>query len=202
MIRYLELEEVGAVTEAPLVAALQAHLDRFLGQPTKLHHFTAGVVHVREHEHVPSRGMTTYASVGLCAVRLQGDDAIVPPAPYREEFILTVNHRDADERLAWLLAEAIGAVAVRGHPVLWGEVLDVPRFPGWRSPIAGLWCTGPQLFPAELQREPEFDTWIGWLIPVLSKEVAFITREGWHAFGEVLERTNADYLSLRRGPVV
>jgi hypothetical protein len=152
---------------------------------------------VARFERGPSQGSVTFATLGLNSYRLK---SATSQKLIRHELVMLARKDAIPGNLPALLHQVSAEAVSRGRAYLRGEVIGPrnPLFTG--TALTALYVAIPVYFP------DEFNSVDGvvfvWLIPITTREAAFVSAEGWSRFEDILVRENADLLDLNRPSVV
>ncbi|WP_169796771.1 suppressor of fused domain protein [Chondromyces crocatus] len=182
-----------------MTRTIDQHMERYLGPIARGWGSRVGEsadVQVCLFEECPIPGTVTYATLGLSRHVLkmpQGREV-------RQELLLSVSLRFADENRARLLAHIADNLVHDHQALLRGEVFHLGFAVAPGSPCTGLYIALPVVFPDALATYPETQppTVFPWLIPVHRNEAALVARLGWDAFEDRLEHADPDLFDLTR----
>jgi hypothetical protein len=172
------------------------HLEGQLGKMRRGWPYEGGNRFVVEFADRPSKGATTYATLGL-------SDTPLPQASgpaIRQELVFACRRSNWKEA-ADLLSLVVTDVRGRGRSLDRGEVLGPagPLFP--KSPFEALYCAPPVYYPDALgflDGVAGSPLVIVWLLPITRAEAKFVEQRGWPAFEDLLEQQDLDLTDLDR----
>lgn len=178
-----------------MIESLIQHLEHHLGQIVEGWK-SEGTIQVVRFQDQPTRGVTTYSTVGL------SDAALPMPRgrSVRQELIASVYSSYDRRAVASFLMSFAEYVIDQGRALLRGDVIGPgdPLVPGVRA--TAVYASIP-VFLGE-----GFSTYQGtspptvlvWLLPLPSEDAHFVTANGWEPFEDRLEATAVDFWSLDR----
>lgn len=151
-------------------------------------------------EERPIPGTVTYATLGLSRHILD----MPRGREVRQELLLSVWRRFADDDLAKLLAYVAEGLLREHHALLRGQVVPLGHPVARGSRCNSLYVSLPVVFPGELATcaDTQPATVFAWLIPIHAEEAELVTRLGWNEFEDRLEHADPDLFDFERPPVV
>lgn len=149
----------------------------------------------------PVRGAVTFCTLGLS--RFDTHAPVAPGKRIQHELIMSVPATLAEGPVPALLDQVAQQAIASGHAWLRGDVIGPagPLFDG--SSLEALYVCNPVYFPDSffVYSSPEGDIVLAWLVPISSREAAFVRSVGWKAFEDHLARENPDLIDVWRTPM-
>jgi hypothetical protein len=149
---------------------------------------------------VPESDLNTYVTVGVSNhIFRWGDDKDV-----RQELIVVVNSSYPKYEVTSFLL-SFGEFVVKGHRALvQGDVVGPSNLVIPNATTNAVYVTVPTIFPDQfaILRDGEVPVLFALLIPIVSSEAAFIRREGWEQFEEIIESPKQDIFDLSRDALI
>lgn len=173
---------------------VRAHLERYLGEPTRLTHLAYGPLHVLSFLDRPVRDCVTHVTLGLSRRTLHQVSG-----PVRQELLAICDASWESPGIAPLLAYIAGQIALEERPVLFGEIVPVDfRVVGLPS-ITTLMALDPRYFDEGLYGFEIEGTKVAvtWLVPITEAEARFATTEGIDAFLALVEAQQPNLFKVR-----
>ena len=148
----------------------------------------------------PYEGVTTYTTLGM-------SDRVLPMAgerKVRQELVCFADNRFSNEQIASFLLTFGEFVCGKNQALLRGDIVgpSQPIIPDVRCD--GVYASMPVLYDGDFATYDRSmpPTVLVWLIPILAAEAAFVRREGWSRFEDLLKHENPDFGDLNREPIV
>ena len=147
----------------------------------------------------PEPGVDTYATLGLSEYVL----AMQTGREVREELVLCATDRVCDKDVASILLWIAERCVDSGDAILRGQIIDLGAALAEGGEITALYATNPSVFDDRLlaidSEQPPLV--FVWLIPVTTREAAFVRERGWRAFEAALEEEDPDIWNMERRSV-
>lgn len=144
----------------------------------------------------PVTDVVSYSTLGLSRHVL----AMPRGREVRQELLLAVGSRFADEDLSKLLMHVADSIVGEHRALLRGEVVPLghPILRGSRC--SNLYVSLPVVFPEGLAtcEETQPATVFAWLVPISDTEATVVRERGWEHFEDALEREDLDLFDLDR----
>jgi hypothetical protein len=183
--------------------SVDEHLERHLGPIARGwcdHVGESAGIQVCLFEERPVPGTVTYATLGLSRHILD----MPRGREVRQELLVSVSRRSADDNLAKLLAYVADGLVREHHALLRGQVLSLGHPVARGSRCNSLYVSLPSVFPYEMATcaATQPATVFPWLIPIHAEEAELVARLGWNEFETRLEHADPDLFDHERPPVV
>jgi hypothetical protein len=179
-----------------------SHIEKHLGRIEEMRQLAGTEFDLRTGgiSQIPESDLNTYVTVGVSNHVLRwGEDKDV-----RQEIIVVANSsHPKHEVISFLLS--FGEFIVKSHrALLQGDVVgpSTPVIPN--ATTNAVYATIPTIFPDQfaILNDGEIPILFVLIIPIVSSEAAFIRREGWAQFEEILESPKHDIFDLSRDTLV
>jgi len=148
--------------------------------------------------HGPVAGTRVFSTLGLSDYPLpsRASDKLI-----RHELVMLAREVFGERNIPGLLQQ-VGLEALRkSSPYLRGDVIG-PRGPLFNgSEMRALYVAMPVYFPDSFAvfEPPDGEPIVmGWLVPILEREAAYVRAKGWEAFEDVLARDKPDVSDFGR----
>lgn len=152
---------------------------------------------VARFERGPAEGSVTFATLGLNFYPLKSATSV---KIVRQKLVMLARKDAISGNLPALLHQVAAEAVSRGRAHLRGEIIG-PRNPVFAgTELTTLYVAIPVYFPDEFNSVN--GVVFAWLVPITTKEAAFVSVEGWRKLEDILVRDNPDLLDFHRPSAV
>ncbi len=185
----------------PILSHLERHLGTMAGG---ISGETTGLpIPIGCFDQLPLRGSVAYATLGLSHHRLDG--AGRDGQDVRMELLAMLNTGPRARLFPAIVVDVVSEMLTSHRALLRGEVIG-PRGALWPgSQLEALYVTAPVYLDdsfAKVALGDGTDCIIAWLVPISTREAAFVGTHGWRRFEELLATEDPDLLDPDREEMV
>lgn len=175
------------------------HLEKYLGTITEgesVANENYGKLIFLKFANRPFENITTYVSLGLSNHILH----IKEGKEVRMEILASIYTEQESNCINDLLLYVSNKMLKTHKAILRGQVLEIPENILGNNLFTSVYVSIPIFFEEGFAtiKTSNPDTIFAWIFPLYKSEADFISRKGWDAFEDLLEKNDCDFWSLGR----